>query len=481
MISATSELARLGRAIGLLDDEDGVRSARVQHRRRSFIHLQALGLVVLGAAATCLAPAPLSAQTSAALGGEAQSAARAYPTLQAFADRIVTEGKVQGVVIAIGKGDQPTRFIAAGRLSVEASSPPTTPDTLWRLFSMTKPTTGIAAMILISDGKLKLDQPISDFFPAYKTMGVYVDPEKGGATIPARDLTVRHLLTHTGGLGYAVFAPKAVADQLLAAGLMANSLGRDADAAAVPKRPATLQEFAERRATIPLSWQPGSKFAYSMGLDILAAVVEKASGMPYETFLQKRLLTPLDMRSTFWQVPTSEAYRFASAVNLEKDGRLTVADPGATSYYLKPPSFPFGGAGLVSTARDYDRFLHMLQNGGSLDGKRVLSREAAALAMSNLLPQGVIYSDFGPIPSKEATGFGAGGFVTIVETDGFGRKRGTYGWDGALGTRAWVNPIEKVRVNMMINGGAGLGLKDDFEAALAVDLNHKPASAAVNK
>lgn len=402
------------------------------------------------------------------------AAVRAYPELQAFADRIVSEGKVQGAVIALARGDDPTTFITAGRLSTEPDSPPTQPDTLWRVFSMTKPITGIAAMILVSDGKISLDQPVSDFFPAYKTMGVYVDAEKGGATIPAQDLTIRHLMTHTGGLGYAVYAPKAVMDDLTAAGLTPISNGRTADLAAIPSRPRTLLEFAERRGKTPLAWQPGSQFAYSMGLDLLAAVVEKASGMPYEAFLQERMLKPLGMTSTFWQVPASEAYRFASAVNLEEDGTLKVVDAGATSYYLEPPSFPFGGAGLVSTARDYDRFLHMLQNGGALGGKRILSEEAAALAMSDLLPAGVQYSNFGPIPLNELTGFGAGGFVTILETDGFGRKRGTFGWDGALGTRAWVNPQEKVRVNMMINGGAGLGLKDEFEAAVAAALGHKP-------
>lgn len=432
-------------------------------------------LVLLGAAALSFAAAPPVVMAQSV---SASRAADTYPALQAFADRIVEQGKVPGVVIAIGRGDAPTTFITAGRLSVEASAPPTQPDTLWRIFSMTKPVTGIAAMILVSDGKLRLDQPVSDFFPAYKTMGVYVDAEKGGATVPARDLTIRHLLTHTGGLGYAPYAPKAVMDQLVAAGLMPNSNGRAADAAAVPKRPATLQEFAERRGRIPLSWQPGTKFAYAMGLDILAAVVEKASGLPYERFLQTRLLMPLGMDSTFWQVPASEAYRFASAVSLEKDGTLKVIDSGATSYYLQPPSFPFGGAGLVSTARDYDRFLHMLQNGGTLDGHRIMSLEAAMLAMSDLLPHGVRYSDWGPIPLNEATGFGAGGFVTLVETDGFGRKRGTFGWDGALGTRAWVNPHEKVRVNMMINGGAGLNLKDEFEAAVALALGHQPGPSA---
>lgn len=427
------------------------------------------GLTVFSAMAAATVPAQAGAQARPASAARGTSA---YPALQAFADRIVAEHKVPGVVIAIGRGDAPTTFITAGRQSIEPSAPRTQPDTLWRIFSMTKPVTGVAAMILVDDGKLKLDEPVSDLFPEYKGMRVYVDPEKGGETVPARDLTIRHLLTHTGGLGYGVYAPKALMAELMVAGLMPNSMGRDADAAAVPKRPATLREFAERRARIPLSWQPGSKFTYSMGLDILAAVVEKASGMPYERFLQTRLLTPLGMNSTFWQVPATEASRFASAVSLEKDGTFKVIDPGASSYYLQPPSFPFGGAGLVSTARDYDRMLHMLQDGGTLDGKRIMSRKTAMLAMSNLLPQGTGYANFGPIPMNESTGFGAGGFVTIVDTDGFGRKRGTFGWDGAMGTRAWVNPYEKVRVNMMINGGAGLGLKDEFEAAVAAALGH---------
>jgi CubicO group peptidase (beta-lactamase class C family) len=441
------------------------------------MRLTNLGLAALLAVGSALAPASASAQAVPS----PPSATIDQAALQSFADRIVAQRKVQGVVIAIGRGDAPTRFVTAGRLAPAASAPPVEPDTLWRIFSMTKPVTGIAAMILVSDGKLRLDQPVSDFFPEYRTMGVYVDAEQGGATGPARALTIRHLLTHTGGLGYGPFAPKALMAQLNAAGLVPNSQGRDADAAAVPKRPATLREFAERRGRIPLAWQPGTKFAYAMGLDILAAVVERASGMPYARFLQTRLLDPLGMRSTFWQVPASEARRFADAVRIEKDGTFGIVDAGATSYYLQPPSFPYGGAGLVSTARDYDRFLHMLQNGGTLDGKRILSRKAAALAMSDLLPAGVRYSDWGPIPPGEATGFGAGGFVTLVETDGFGRKRGTFGWDGALGTRAWVNPNEKIRINMMINGGAGLDLKDAFEAAVAAAFGHTPRPSQVGK
>lgn len=425
---------------------------------------------LIGAVAVSLASAQLWASPAPAAPAAAV-AQHAYPALQAFADRIVADGKVPGVAIAIGVGDRPPTFISAGRVSIEASAGPAGPDTLWRAYSMTKPVTGIAAMILIDEGRLKLDQPISDFIPAYKSVRVFIDPAKGGETRPAaREITVRHLLTHTAGLGYAIFSPKALADALDAAGLIPYSFGPAFEAATRPKRPASLLEFAERRAAIPLDSDPGTRFGYSMGLDILAAVVERASGMPYETFLRKRLLTPLGMCSTYWQVPAGEVKRFAATYGRDASGRLQVTELAAGSPYLAPPSFPYGGAGLVSSARDYDRFLHMLQNGGTLDGKRILSRRTASLAMSNLLPAGMTYSNFGPIPDDEATGFGAGGFVTIAEEDGFGRKRGTFGWDGAAGTRSWVNAAQKVRVTMMINVMGGLELKEEFEAAVASDL-----------
>jgi CubicO group peptidase (beta-lactamase class C family) len=439
--------------------------------------LMSAGTPVAGAALAALAllitPTELAAGGQGAKSSAARvRAARAYPALRAFADRIVRDGKVPGVAIAVGRGDKPPTFITAGRISLAASAASATPDTLWRAYSMTKPVTGIAAMILIEEGKLKLDQPISDFIPAFKSVRVFADPSKGGETrAPAREITVRHLLTHTAGLGYPQFSAKPLADALTAAGLVPFSFGAEFEVMMRPKRPASLREFAERRAAIPLADDPGSRFAYSMALDVLAAVVERSSGVRYEAFLQKRLLGPLGMRSTYWQVPAREVGRFADNVGIDRAGKLQVSEPAATSPYLNPPSFPYGGAGLVTSARDYDRFLHMLQNGGTLGGKRILSARTAALAMSNLLPPGVSYSNFGPIPKNEPTGFGAGGFVTLTAIDGFGRKRGTFGWDGAAGTRAWVNAPHKVRVTMMVNTSTGLGLIDAFEKALATDLN----------
>jgi len=441
-------------------------------RRTSMMNFSHFMCAGLAAAALVVAPAGVAREGPADARQTPVKSDYAYPALQAFADRLVREGRVPGITIAVGQGDRPPTFIAAGRIATDGSAAPASADTLWRAYSMTKPVTGIAAMILVDEGKLKLDQPISDFIPAFKSTRVFVDAAKGGETrAAAREITVRHLLTHTSGLGYPQFAEKPLADMLNAAGLVPFSFGPAFEAVVRPKRPTALLAFAERRATIPLAEDPGTKFSYAMGLDVLAAVIERASGMPYEAFIQQRLLGPLGMQSTYWQVPADAVPRFADTILKDpKTGAVNIMDPAATSPYLKPPSFPYGGGGLVMSARDYDRFLHMLQNGGTLGGKRILSRRAASLAMSNLLPPGVNYAGFGPIPANEPTGFGAGGFVTIAETDGFGRKRGTFGWDGAAGTRAWVNPKEKVRVTMMINIFGGLDLVDAFEQAVATDL-----------
>ncbi|WP_250638203.1 serine hydrolase domain-containing protein [Sphingomonas melonis] len=162
------------------------------------------------------------------------------------------------------------------------------------------------------------------------------------------------------------------------------------EAAARRTRPATLADFADRVATIPLVYQPGTRWHYSIGLDVMGRVIEVASGMPFDRFVQQRLFDPLKMTSSFWTVPARDASRLATNYAIVGD-QLSPLDPGATSVWLKPPSFPYGGAGLVMSARDYDRFLHMLADEGTLDGVRVMKPETVRLAMSNLLPAGVTF------------------------------------------------------------------------------------------
>jgi CubicO group peptidase (beta-lactamase class C family) len=361
--------------------------------------------------------------------------------------------KAPGIVIAFGKASGPLMFASAGRLADGSGAAEADPDSLWRVYSMTKPITGIAAMMLVEDGKLGLDQPVGDFIPGFRSMKVLTDPANSLASRPAaRPVTVRHLLTHTAGLGYTIVTKGPLLKEYERLGITPGAISAAVEVEARKTRPTSLKEFADRVATLPLIADPGTKWSYSIGLDVLARVVEVAGGMPFERFVQTRLFDPLGMKSSYWSVPESEIGRFATNYLWAGDNRIPL-DPAKGSAYAAPPSFPYGGAGLVMSARDYDRFLHMLLNEGTLRGVRVMKPETVRLAMSNLLPVGVEFErapggsggDTGP-----KMGFGAGGSVYLEGVPG-GPGKGTYGWGGAAGTIAWVDPANKVRATVMVN------------------------------
>lgn len=418
-----------------------------------------------------------SAGVTGLVQSQTATAARVAPTAtQALADRYVAEGKEPGIVIAIGHGDGPTEIYKAGRIAAEADAPKADENSLWRVYSMTKPIAGMAAMILVEDGKIKLDQPISDFIPAFKNMRVMDDP-KGtiDKTHPAaHPITVRMLLTHTSGLGYDLGQPAAEKGSWLDAyrtnGINPAQVGSALEVELRKTRPASLEAFANKLATLPLLYEPGSKWSYSIGLDLLGRVVEVASGMSFDGFIQKRIFNPLKMKSSFFTVPGSEQGRLATNYFFAGENRVPL-DPGMGSVWLTPPSFPYGGSGLVMSAHDYDRFLHMLQNGGTLDGVRVMKPETVALGMSNLLPEGADTSLLGAMSTRGNLGFGAGGSVFLADVPGVAGK-GTYGWSGAAGTIAWVDPTRHVRGVMMVNhipGERGT-LRADLNAAVTADL-----------
>jgi len=393
---------------------------------------------------------------------------------QALFDSYVATDKIPGIVGAFGVGDFPTQFVSAGRIADEANAPAAGPESLWRIYSMTKPITGIAAMLLVEDGTIGLDDPVSKYFPGFAKMRVLTSPDTSLDSVPAKNpILIRHLLTHTAGLAYNISAKGPLLKEYERLGILPAQVNNQVEAKARSTRPASLAEFANRVATVPLIAEPGTKWSYSIGLDVMGAVIEKTSGMPFDRFVQTRLLDPLGMRSTYWSVPAGEAGRLSTNYIFMGDNRVPL-DPGATSVYLKPPSFPYGGAGLVSTARDYDRFLHMLSNGGTLDGKQVMKPQTAALAMSNLLPAGVTFGGIGGGTGGAMSakmGFGAGGSVYLEDAPNGGPSKGTYGWGGAAGTIAWVDPVKKVRGTVMVQyfPAEKWGLRQSVPAALARD------------
>lgn len=404
------------------------------------MEMQAIGRTMIGrrgflgwsgalVASTALAPAQLWAK----------AAAEKYPTIKAEFESYVSSGKLPGVLAAIGNGGTTSDVVAVGTIA-QGSKTPVDIDSLWRVYSMTKPVTGMAAMILVGEGKMKLDQPIADFIPEFANMKVLTDPDNSLDAVPAKNqITVRHLLTHTAGLGYGIITKGPLLKLYNEQGINPAVFSRfPIPGQAVPAPTPDLKTFAERVAKLPLIAEPGTKWSYSIALDLLGRVIEVASGMDFEEFLKTRIFVPLQMRSSYFQVPASQRHRFVTNY-APMNGILFPVDPAETSIYLDKPAFAFGGAGLVCSARDYDRFLHMIQNGGELDGARIMSAETMALATSNLLPSGI---------KTEGTfiagaGNGAGGRV------GVGAFEGTFGWGGAAGTVAFVDTKRKLRAVCM--------------------------------
>ena len=412
----------------------------------------ATGLLALAAAASALtAQAVRTAQPAPVAGAQAG----ALPNTQALFDGYVRDDKMPGIVAAYGFGNAPTLFPAAGRIGDDAAAPAAGPDSLWRIYSMTKPITGIAAMILVEQGKIGLDDPVAKYIPAFASMKVLTSPDTSLDTVPARTpITIRHLLTHSGGLGYNIIVKGPLLAEYERRGILPAQVNAAVETKMRMVRPKSLADFADRVAALPLIAQPGTKWSYSIGLDVMGRVIEVASGMSFERFVQTRLFDPLRMTSTYWTVPRGEVQRLSTNYVFTGDTRAPL-DTAAGSVWLQPPSFPYGGAGLVSSARDYDRFLHMLQNYGELGGVRILKRETAQLAMSNLLPAGVFFRGIGGgtggTTAQAPLGFGAGGSVYLADGPlGFPSK-GTYGWGGAAGTIAYVDPVRGVRGTIMVN------------------------------
>lgn len=393
-----------------------------------------------------------------------------WSNVQALLDRYVAEKKLAGAVAAMSFGNAPVSYVNAGTLALDSAAR-VDEHSLWRIYSMTKPVTGVAAALLIEDGKLELDQPLHEFLPAYREMRVAIDPAKGLDSRPATTpITVRHLLTHTSGLTYVISGKGPVQLEYARQGLYGFATPPTPEAMAatlgLPSRnlgpqPSSLQDFADKLAKLPLIAEPGTVWHYSVGLDLLGAVIEKAAGQPYDAFLKARIFDPLDMRSTAFAA--ADARRLTSNYIITPKG-LIVADPGPRSLFLNPPPFPMGGAGLVSSARDYFRFGAMLRGDGALGTARVMKPATARLVRSDILPKGVRYTDGG--------GFGFGGRVVTADTKDANDGLGGYGWGGAAGTVFALDPARRAVMVLMVQymPSEGYPLRKEWRAAMKADV-----------
>ncbi len=353
-------------------------------------------------------------------------------SLGAFVDK----GQLPGFVTVVARDGKVVHFEAFGKRDVERELP-MEKDTIFRMYSMTKPITGTAIMILVDEGKLKVTDEVSKYLPEFKEMTVLEVAEDGSTKIvPAQNaMTIKHLLTHTSGLIYGLFDGGPL-------GKMYDDAGINPDGASG----VTLEAFSKAVAKMPLKVEPGSKWHYSVAMDVLGRVVEVVTGQRYGDFLEERIFEPLNMKDSGFQVPSDKADRFAANYGPQNGGMTLLEDP-ATSPYLKEPSLDSGGGGMVGTASDYLRFAQMLLNGGELDGVRIVS-EAAVREMTtdHLGPEfgNAPLGTIGPFPF-DGIGFGYTGAVVKkgMKQTIFGGE-GEYSWGGYASTDFWIDKKEKI-------------------------------------
>jgi len=349
----------------------------------------------------------------------------------------VTDGRLAGWQLAITRGGKLVHSAGHGLLDIAAGTP-VRPDTIWRIYSMTKPIVSVAAMLLWEEGAFELRDPISRFLPEFAGVKVW---HGGTAVNPVleplmKPIEMWHLMTHTSGLTYGFMYSHPVDDLYRRAGF---DFG-------VPQND-DLATICQRIAALPLLFQPGAEWNYSMAIDVLGRIVEVISGQTLDEFLRTRLFDPLEMVDTGFSVPEDDAERLATLYTAHTRTGLAIPVPGAGKAALKAPAAFMGGGGLVSTTSDYLNFASMLRNEGEFGGTRLLSPRTVRYMTQNHLPGDADLSEYGrPLFSEttyDGVGFGLLGSVTIdpVKAKVPG-SIGEYGWGGAASTTFWVDPVE---------------------------------------
>lgn len=395
--------------------------------------------------AAVLPGAPLAAQelpraTPESVGMSSERLSR----ITAAIERYVEEGRLAGAVTTVLRNGNVVYEEAVGYRDREARAAMTT-DAIFRIASQTKAIVSVGIMMLQEEGALLISDPVSRYLPEFRNTTVAVRREDGGYDIvpAARPITLRHLLTHTAGVAY---GSGPGADRWEQAGITGWYFAH---------REEPIRRTVERMAALPFQAQPGEAFVYGYSTDILGAVIEVVSGKTLDDFLRERIFEPLDMRDTHFYLPPAKRSRLATVYSLR--GELTRAPDGAgmeaQGQYVDGPRRSFsGGAGLLSTARDYARFLQMLLNGGELGGVRILSPTTVALMTENHIP----HIDRGP-----GMGFGLGFSIRLdVGAAGQPGSVGEFGWGGAYHSTYWVDPEEELVVVYLTQVIPAAGLDD---------------------
>lgn len=351
-------------------------------------------------------------------------------------ETLVDRGRLPGIVMAVAKDGKIVHLEAAGKRDVASASPMQT-DSIFRVYSMTKPITAVAMLMLMEEGKWQLNDPVAKHIPEFANLKVAVVDGNTGSVeevAPDHPMTMRELMTHSGGLTYGIFGGTAVDKRYTEVNVL--------------DRAQPMQAMIDKLARIPLLFQPGERWHYSVAADVEGYLVEKLSGMPLPVFLEQRIFEPLEMKDTAFHVPKEKLARFATFYTYDEDQKRVVHP---SEDYTSAPALPMGGSGLVSTATDYLSFCQMLLNGGELGGRRLLSPLTVELMTKNMLPAATRSLEPG-------IGYGLG--VAIIEDPvaaGGYHGKGTYSWSGAAGTWFWIDPVyQLIVVGMIQHRGEGV-------------------------
>ena len=422
----------------------------------------------LGAFSLALAPAPASYAQAAKKPAAAPAKALTQTVspesvgfdsarlarLDAYMAGTVAQGRVAGMTTLLARHGKIVSFKTYGKKSLETGAP-MTEDTIFRIYSMTKPVTGVAMMILFEEGRWRLDDPVTRYIPEFKNLRVMTGTDGNGNPIledMKRPPTMREIMSHTAGFGYGLQDEHPV-DKLYREKRVLGANG--------------LKDMIDRTATIPLVYQPGTSWRYSSSVDIQGYIVEKLTGQTLGQFMEQRIFRPLKMNDTAFYVPPAKANRLAALYATNKETKkvevATKIFDNDLPTYLQPPAMESGGGGLVSTTMDYARFAQMLANKGELDGVRILAPATVELMDTNAIPKDVLVNSNGTsgLRFNEAVGFGMDVMV-VNEPRRAGSLEGknSMSWGGAAGTWFWVDPTNDLIFVGMIQRLGGTGGDD---------------------
>jgi CubicO group peptidase (beta-lactamase class C family) len=397
---------------------EGHRNMRIKLSRK-------LATLVLFSVSWALSLAqPISRENSPAAGFDTDRLQR----MHAMVKQHIDDAKHAGAVTLVACNGKIADVATFGYRDLEAKTP-MTPDTIFRIYSMSKIITSVAALMLFEEGRFGLDDPVTDYIPELRNLKVLnVGGEQGDLARLKRPITIRHLLTHTAGFTYDFNA----VEQLKTPWVRADIWNEAVD----------FKDFIRRISFVPLAHHPGDRYTYGVNTDVLGYFVQVVSGMPLEQFLQDRLFGPLKMVDTGFDVPPDKMSRLAKLYENGPDKALRpVPKPPYGTYAEAGKGFPSGGGGLFSTANDYFRFGQMLLNGGALDGKRILGRKTVEFMTVNQLT----FLEKPTLDARGADGFGLGGSVRLdLAKGGTLGSVGQFGWSGAATTTFVMDPQEKL-------------------------------------